>query len=406
MRIGIYGGSFDPFHNGHQAMVRSALASGYVDCVIAVPSVRNSFKRYTAVLAAPYRYYMTLHAAEKSGLEGFYVSDVEFGIEGVSYTAVMLSMLTDPVYISRFLQNNGVSCKAASEKHSYYWIMGSDTLATFEHWYRPETILKYVTLLAAVRPGDDTDIVRASDSVTGNFGGEVEFFRLDGVNCSSYAINSTGDFACCHDAVREFIYVNSLYKDNTKLANCSEIAREQFFDNAVTLYPELKEKRLLHTLNVGILSAHLAGVYGADADKALIAGQLHDCVKEKDIEEQRRLAESYSGDLFADKKLLHWPGGATYARDHYGVSDCGILDAICYHTTGRGNMTLLEKMVYLADKIEPSRTYTDLSDIRKAAETDLDEAMRMTSACVVAKFRKQGRELHPLTGDMMRDLGL
>ena len=69
-------------------------------------------------------------------------------------------------------------------------------------------------------------------------------------------------------------------------------------------------------------------------------------------------------------------------------------------------MTLLEKIVYLADKIEPSRTYTDLSDIRKAAETDLDEAMRMTSACVVAKFRKQGRELHPLTGDMMRDLGL
>ena len=110
--------------------------------------------------------------------------------------------------------------------------------------------------------------------------------------------------------------------------------------------------------------------------------------------------------MFTDKKLLHSPGGATFARDKMGIEDKEILDAVCYHTTGRGNMSVLEKIVYLADKIEPSRTYTDLTDIRIAAESDLDQAMRMTVSSVRDKFIKQGRDIHPMTLDLMRDLGM
>ena len=68
-----------------------------------------------------------------------------------------------------------------------------------------------------------------------------------------------------------------------------------------------------------------------------------------------RNCEAYAGDLFTEKKLLHSPAGATLAKNEFGIEDKEILDAICYHTTGRGDMTLLEKIVYLADKIEPSR---------------------------------------------------
>ena len=406
MRIGVYGGSFDPFHNGHLAMIKSALKSGIVDLVIAVPSVCNSFKRYTSILPAPYRYYMVKDCVESLGLKNVYTSDVEFGIEGVSYTVLTLKALTQPAYIRGFLEDNGVKSKKAAEDHTYYWLMGSDTLATFEQWYKPGEILDYVTLLVAARPGDDTDIEVCSRSIKKNLGGNIETFRLDGIECASSEIVKDKSFELCPECVQEFIKIHDLYTKNTLISSCSEEAKRKFFDYSVLMYRYLGEKRLLHTLNVGFLSAHMAEIFGADADKALIAGAIHDCAKELDIDEQRRLAKEYAGDTFTEKKILHSPAGASFAKNVLGIEDKDILDAICYHTTGRGGMTMLEKIVYVADKIEPARTYTDLTDIRLAAENDLDEATRMTVSAVRDKFVRQGRDIHPLTQDLMRELGI
>ena len=404
MRIGIYGGSFDPVHNGHIAMVNSALKSGFVDLVIVIPSVRNNFKLYANKLPPPYRLCMMQETIEGLGIKECFVSDIEYDIEGVSYTAVVLEKLTSDAYIKDFLTSNGIKKKKAEESHEFYWIMGSDTLGTFETWYKPGEILKYATLLAAVRPGDSTDVDKAADSIKKNLGGKVEIFRLDGVDCSSSEITTTGDFSKVPAPAREFIERHALYTENTKLSGVSEDARKQFFESAVWMYKYLGAKRLLHTLNVGYLSAHLADVFGCDKDKALIAGALHDCAKELPIEKQLELAKKYSGDLFTEKKLLHSPAGATFAKEEFGIEDKEILDAICYHTTGRGDMSILEKIVYLADKIEPSRNYTDLTPIREAAEKDLDSAMRMTAAAVRDKFVSQGRDIHPLTKQMMKDL--
>ena len=406
MRIGIYGGSFDPVHNGHIAMVNSALKSGFVDLVIVIPSVRNNFKLYANKLPPPYRLCMMQETIEGLGIKECFVSDIEYDIEGVSYTAVVLEKLTSDAYIKDFLTSNGIKKKKAEESHEFYWIMGSDTLGTFETWYKPGEILKYATLLAAVRPGDSTDVDKAADSIKKNLGGKVEIFRLDGVDCSSSEITTTGDFSKVPKPAREFIERHALYTENTKLSGVSEEARKQFFESAVWMYKYLGAKRLLHTLNVGYLSAHLADVFGCDKDKALIAGALHDCAKELPIEKQNELAKKYSGDLFTEKKLLHSPAGATFAKEEFGIEDKEILDAICYHTTGRGDMSILEKIVYLADKIEPSRNYTDLTPIREAAEKDLDSAMRMTAAAVRDKFVSQGRDIHPLTKQMMKDLNM
>ena len=406
MRIGVYGGSFDPVHNGHIAMIRSALKSGFIDCVIVIPSVRNSFKLYTNKLPPPYRFYMMKETVEGLELKNCYVSDIEYNIEGVSYTAVVLAKLTSDSFIRDFLAENGVKRKKAEEHHEFFWIMGSDTLGTFETWYKPGEILNYATLLAAVRPGDTTDVEKAASSIRKNLGGRVEIFRLDGVECSSSEITSSGDFTKVPDPAREFIKLHALYTENTKLSGVSEEALKQFYESSVWMYHYLGAKRLLHTLNVGYLSAHLADVFGCDKDKALIAGALHDCAKELPLEEQTKLAKKYSGDLFTERKLLHSPAGAAFASDQFGIKDKEILDAICYHTTGRGNMSTLEKIVYLADKIEPSRTYTDLTPIREAAEKDLESAMRMTAAAVRDKFVSQGRDIHRMTLLMMKDLGM
>lgn len=406
MRIGIYGGSFDPVHDGHIAMIDSALKSGFIDLVIVVPSVRNNFKLYANKLPPPYRFYMMKETIEGLGIKDCLVSDIEFGIEGVNYTSVVLKALTSDSYIRDFLTANGIKKKKAEERHEFFWIMGSDTLGTFETWYNPGEILNYAALLAAVRPGDTTDVEKAADSIRKNLGGKVEIFRLKGVDCSSSGITSSGDFSMVPEPAREFINRHALYTENTKLEGVSEEAKKQFYECSVWMYKYLGGKRLLHTLNVGYLSAHLADVFGCDKDKALIAGALHDCAKELPLERQLELAKIYSGDLFTEKKLLHSPAGAVFARDEFGIEDKEILDAICYHTTGRGDMTLLEKIVYLADKIEPSRNYTDLTPIRSAAEKDLESAMRMTALAVKNKFVSQGRDIHPMTLLMMRDLGM
>ena len=406
MKIGIYGGSFDPVHNGHIAMIRSALKSGFIDCVIIIPSVRNSFKLYTNKLPPPYRFYMMKETVEGLGLKDCYVSDVEYDIEGVSYTAVVLAKLTSDSYIRDFLISNGIKRKKAEEHHEFFWIMGSDTLGTFETWYKPGEILNFASLLAAVRPGDDTDVDKAKSSIKKNLGGKVELFRLNGVECSSSGITESGDFSEVPEPAREFIKRHALYTENTMLTGVSEEARKKFFESSVWMYHCLGGKRLLHTLNVGYLSVHLAEVFGCDKDKALLAGALHDCAKELPMEEQLELAKRYSGDLFTERKLLHSPAGATFAKEQFGIDDNEILDAICYHTTGRGDMTLLEKIVYLADKIEPARNYTDLTPIREAAEKDLESAMRMTAAAVREKFVSQGRDIHPMTVLMMKDLGM
>ena len=406
MRIGIYGGSFDPVHNGHIAMIRSALKSGFIDCVIIVPSVRNNFKLYSNKLPPPYRFYMMKETVDGLGLKNCYVSDVEYDVEGVSYTAVVLAKLTSDEYIREFLITNGIKRKKAEEHHEFFWIMGSDTLGTFETWYKPGEILYYVSLLAAVRPGDSTDVEKAKASIKKNLGGKVGIFRLDGVECSSSEITTSGDFSQVPEPAREFIRRHALYTENTKLEGVSEEARKQFFECAVWMYHHLGEKRLLHTLNVGYLSAHLAGLYGADRDKALIAGALHDCAKELPLEQQLEMAKRYSGDLFTEKKIIHSSAGATFAKEELGIGDSEILDAICYHTTGRGGISVLEKIVYLADKIEPARNYMDLAPIREAAEKDLDSAVRMTAVAIKNKFVSQGRDIHPVTAQMMKELGL
>ena len=406
MRIGIYGGSFDPVHNGHIAMIRSALKSGFIDCVIIIPSVRNSFKLYANKLPPPYRLYMMKETVDGLGLKNCYVSDIEYDIEGVSYTAVVLAKLTSDEYIRAFLAENGVKRKKAEEHHEFFWIMGSDTLGTFETWYKPGEILNYVTLLAAVRPGDDTDIDKAKVSIEKNLGGRVEIFRLNGVECSSSEITDSGDFSEVPEPAVEFIKRHALYTENTRLTGVSDEARKQFFEYSVWMHHYLGAKRLLHTLNVGYLSAHLAGLYGADKDKALIAGALHDCAKELPLDQQLEMAKRYTGDLFTEKKIIHSSAGATFAKEELGIDDSEILDAICYHTTGRGGVSVLEKIVYLADKIEPARNYMDLAPIREAAEKDLDSAVRMTAVAIKDKFVSQGREIHPVTAKMMEELGI
>ncbi len=141
----------------------------------------------------------------------------------------------------------------------------------------------------------------------------------------------------------------------------------------------IKEKRLKHCLRVKDTAEKLAKIYNVDKDKAAIAGLMHDLAKEKTSDEVITLCkkEGYNVDPIVGSNLntLHGAASAIIARDLMGVTDEDTLNAMAYHTIGRKNMSTLEKVIYLADYIEPFRDFDGVEQLRILAQESLDEAM-------------------------------
>jgi len=159
----------------------------------------------------------------------------------------------------------------------------------------------------------------------------------------------------------------------------------------------LKNKRIPHVLGTEQEAVRLAERYGADVEKARVAALLHDCTKKLNMEEQLALCEQYgiALDELEQKalKLLHAKTGAEIARDVFGVDD-EIYRAIWWHTTGHANMTLLEKIIYLADYMEPNRDFEGVEELRKLAYEDLDKAMCLGLSMSLEDLKRRGHSPH------------
>ena len=164
----------------------------------------------------------------------------------------------------------------------------------------------------------------------------------------------------------------------------------------------LKPKRMAHVLGTEQTAAELARRYGVDENKARVAALLHDCTKKLGIEQQLELCARYDIGMDAMEqetlKLQHSRTGAAIARHVFGVSD-DVYDAIRYHTTGRPDMTLLEKIIYIADYIEPNRRFDGVEEVRAATERSLDEGILLGLSMTVEEMRGYGTPIHHLTMD-------
>ena len=168
------------------------------------------------------------------------------------------------------------------------------------------------------------------------------------------------------------------------------------------LEKQLKPDRFDHTLGVAYTSASMAIVYGADVQKALIAGMLHDCAKCMSHEEQVKICEKNKIDITdverRNHSLLHAKVGVYIAKTKYDISDPEILSAIRWHTTGKDNMSLLEKIVYIADFIEPNRKQLeDMDIIRKEAFTNIDRCLAHILYNSVVYLKTIGKECDDAT---------
>lgn len=166
-----------------------------------------------------------------------------------------------------------------------------------------------------------------------------------------------------------------------------------------SLRSSMPEKRLNHSLGVSASAAQLAKEFGCDPERAALAGLLHDCARDLDSAELLRLAGDYNINVNLAERycplLLHGPVGAALCRERFGVEDDEVLRAIALHTTGSPEMSLLDKVVYLADKIEPGRLYNGVAALRAAAGRGPDEGLVACLAHFMYYLISKGEVIHP-----------
>lgn len=167
------------------------------------------------------------------------------------------------------------------------------------------------------------------------------------------------------------------------------------------LQNRLNEKRYYHSLCVADEATRLAEKYGGDADKAYLAGLLHDITKNASDEEHLQIFKEF-GIILSNieqnaKKLWHAMSGAEYVKNFLGINDPEIIDAIRYHTTAKADMSLLARILYLADFTSKDRDYEDVDVIREYVDESLEKALIYALQYSITDLVNQGRAVHPDT---------
>ena len=381
-RIGIYGGTFNPPHTGHMLALREFAEKLQLDRVLLIPDRVPPHKEMPE--GSPdgqTRLRLCQLAAE--GLPFVEVSDLELHREGRSYTVDTVRELA-----------------ALYPDDERIFLMGTDMFLSFDRWYKPEEIVRYVSLGMANRQTpsetEKSEILAQKEKLEQEMGATVYLTENDLIEISSSAVRlllryGAGAEVLPEPVYREILRLN-LYRAADDLRCLSE---ERLREEIRSLH---KPRRLPHVEGCCELSVHLAEKWGADPNAAARAALLHDCTKILSASEQLILCRRY-GILLDDfdrqnESLLHAKTGAAVAAQIFGETP-EVCEAIRWHTTGKAGMTKLQKILYLADMIEKTRSYPGVEELRKLAESDLEEAVLQALQRTVAFVREGGKPLHP-----------
>ena len=329
---------------------------------------------------------MTRLAMEQTGLgDKAEVLDLELRREGSSYTADTLACL-----------------KEKYPEDELWLLMGTDMFLTFHTWHEPERILASAGIAAFGRTEADTEELFSiqRDFLCRRYP-QARIFTLSipgVVDVSSTELRDRlagGEGgSLLAPAVYGYILREKLYGTAVDLKN---LPLEQLRPVALSC---LNHRRIPHVLGTEQEAVRLAERWGADADKARRAALLHDCTKKLNLPEQLALAERFQVPLDEmerrEIKLLHAKTGAGVAEAVFGT-DGEITNAIRWHTTGRGNMTLLEKVIYLADYIEPNRDFPGVEELRRACYEDLDAGLLLGLEMTIGEMEGRNAPIHPKT---------
>lgn len=184
--------------------------------------------------------------------------------------------------------------------------------------------------------------------------------------------------------------------------------RKEFAEYVEILRERLSEKRFYHSLAVAKEALRLAEKYGADTKKSFLAGLLHDICKDDEPNLQLQLFTEFG--IILDtvekkaRKLWHARAGAVHLKEKLGISDEEIISAVRYHTTAKAGMSLLDKILYLADFTSEDRDYSGVDDMRRAVDISLEHALREALIFTVVDLTEKGMPIHPDTLDAYREV--
>ena len=416
MKIGVYGGTFNPPHLGHVTAARAVFELLKLDLLLLVPDREPPHKALPAGSPTPeQRLEMTRLAGEQLGLgDRVQVLDLELKRTGRSYTSDTLAhdnfTLWDKLLMVRYAlpEFAAVDKTALAQLKERYpedelWLlMGTDMFLTIQTWHEAEKILSLAGIATFGRTEADTEeLFSVQRDYLYRTYPQARIFTLTipgVVDVSSTDLRTMlakGEGVnLLPPAVYGYILREGLYGTR---ADLKRLPLRELRPIALSY---LKNKRIPHVLGTEQEAIRLAERYGADVEKARVAALLHDCTKKLNMEEQLELCGRYGIQLdeLEQKalKLLHAKTGAAIARDVFGVDD-EIYNAIWWHTTGHAHMTLLEKVIYLADYIEPSRNFPGVDKLRAVCYKDLDEGLLMGLEMTIEEMTEMGNPVHHAT---------
>ena len=387
MKIGIFGGTFNPPHLGHLAAARAAIESLELDKLLIVPAAVPPHKELPQGTPAPeHRLAMSEKMADALLMPGTAeVSTIELERPGKSYTADTLAALRKQYPDARM-----------------WLLMGTDMFATFHQWHDPSSILAQAGLCAFGRSErDDKALFAALAEELEETLPEAKITVItlpELVEISSTELRELlakgkgGDFLL--PAVYGYILMNGLYGTHADLKHLD------IPELRACSYSMVMQKRVRHIRGTEEEAVRLARRWGADETMARRAGILHDCTKYLELEEQLALCGKYGVELDELErravKLLHSKTGACIARHVFGEPD-EVYNAIFWHTTAKEDMTTLEKILYVADYMEPNRDFEGVDRLRELAYRNLDAALLLGVETTIQEMKDRNLLVHQST---------
>lgn len=374
MSTGIFGGTFNPPHMGHVHAVRRAMEQLQLDRVLVIPSGTPPHKSLPDGSPEEQQRYEMAEIAF-SGVKNARVLDIELNRNEPCYSWQTIEKL-----------------KKMEPDEDFWLLMGGDMFLSLPTWRRADYIMNSVKIGAFSRQGEQETALREfASKLAKEYGCVCRIIQNTPVEISSTQVRETlpkGEVCTLLDKnVLDYIKRKGLYgKMDYDFLKFEEYDREH-----------LSAKRLRHVLGCAQEAVRLAERWGADKDDARAAGLLHDITKELDLEEQLKLCDKYG--IILDNvervapKLLHSKTGAAIAKYEFGVPD-RVADAIFWHTTGKADMNLLEKVLFMADYIEPTRDFEGVEELRVLAYDNLEKSMMLGLEITAQEVSERGQTLH------------
>ena len=385
-RIGIYGGTFNPPHIGHIQAAKQAVSLLGLSKLLLVPAYAPPHKSALPSNSPTPRQrleMLRIAAADSPKIE---VSDLELTREGISYSFETVAQL-----------------RRVYPEAELVLFVGTDMFLSFDTWKNPEEILKNAAIGVFYRgeKGERSDIQEKKAELEAR-GARVYLVQNDVIPISSTQMRRLLAFRCAGEFLPEGVldYVREHRLYDTR-ADWKNLPMDQLEQVVISL---LKPSRVKHVLGCRDTAVELAKRWGADVTDAARAGILHDVTKAIDGPLQLTLCAAY-GKLLDDfskryPKTLHALTGSMVAKRIFGENEA-VVSAIEFHTTGRADMTLLEKIIYVADYMEPNRDFPGVERLRELAFTDLDAALKLGLEMTLEHLGEQGVAVSPASRDAL-----